>query len=51
MEMTISQLKGMIKFATKAEKAYRAIGKMKDADSAKKHREQLEKELASRENS
>jgi hypothetical protein len=47
--MTISQLKGMISFHAKAEKAYRASGKNDMADAAKAKREELEKELASRE--
>lgn len=47
--MTISQLKGMIAFHTKAEKAYRNAGKIEHADAAKAKREQLEKELAERE--
>jgi hypothetical protein len=46
--MTKSQLVGMIKFATKCEKAYRSCGKVKDAESAKKHREMLEKEYNAR---
>jgi hypothetical protein len=40
------QLRGLITFATKAEKAYRSCGQNKNADQAKAHREQCEKELA-----
>lgn len=36
--MTKSQLKGMIKFHRKAEKAFRSVGKIESADSARVHR-------------
>ncbi len=42
MKFTESQRKGMIRFTEKLEKAYLDHGKIKDAESAKKHREQLE---------
>lgn len=45
---TESQLRGMIKFATRAEKAYRELGQPKNAERAKAHRERLEKELKER---
>jgi len=48
--MTKTQLEGMIKFHTKAEKAYRASGQTANAEQAKAKREELEKELKSREN-
>lgn len=44
MEMTKTQLEGMIKFHARTEKAYRAAGRIDMADAAKAKREQLEKE-------
>jgi hypothetical protein len=41
MKMTESQRTSMIRFTEKLEKAYRDHGKDKDADAAKRHREQL----------
>ncbi len=46
--MTQSQLKGMISFHTKAEKAYRACGRIDMAEQAKSKREELEKEYNAR---
>ena len=48
MEMTKTQLEGMIKFHARTERAYRLAGRVNMADAAKAKREQLEKELASR---
>jgi hypothetical protein len=40
-----AQLRGMISFATRCEKAYRATGQTENADQAKAHRERCEAEL------
>jgi hypothetical protein len=46
--MTKTQLEGMIRFHTKAEKAYRACGQTTNAEQAKTKREELEKEYNAR---
>jgi hypothetical protein len=43
--MTETQLRGMLKFATKAERAYRACGDSANAAQAQAHRERIEAEL------
>ena len=45
-EMTVSQMRAMIEFHRKMEKAFAQYGKPADAEAAKIHREQLEKKLA-----
>ena len=49
-DMTISQLRGMILFHARMEKAYIASGQTTNAKQAKTKREELEKELAKLEN-
>jgi hypothetical protein len=46
--MTESQLRGMLKFAIKAETAYRACGDSANAEQAQAHREWLEMQLEER---
>ena len=48
MEMTKSQLEGMIKFHTRTERAYRASGQVEMADAAKAMKETLEAEYNAR---
>lgn len=43
--MNERQMRGMIEFHRKAEKAYRAVGKIEDAEMAKRMREELERRL------
>ena len=44
MQLTTAQRKAMIRFTERLEKAYRTNGRPKDAEAAKRHREQLKKE-------
>jgi hypothetical protein len=46
--MTESQLIGMMKFAARCEKAYRATNQTQNAEQAKAHREWLEAEYVER---